>query len=131
MPGGILHNMKSERQGQYILKTDSYVQRKSYQTTQQIGFALALKKSDRNNQVLNLLSAPDYGNTISINGKNTSHLLLLSIFQSRINEKCEPIALGLGNTQSLTLIDNPFDHLLDCDLCEVFSTGHLGHAETF
>ena len=61
----ILYNMKPERQAQYIPKTNSYAPRKSYQTAQQIGLALALKNSDRNNQVLNQLSAPGYGITIS------------------------------------------------------------------
>lgn len=37
-------------------------------------------------------------------GENTSNLLGLSVFQPRINEKCEPIILDLENTQSLTLI---------------------------
>ena len=57
--------MKPERQAQYIPKADSYAPRKSYQTAQQIGLALALKNSDRSNQVLNQLSAPGYGITIS------------------------------------------------------------------
>ena len=48
-------------------------------------------------------------------GKNTSHVLQLSLFQPRINKKCEPIVLELENGQILTLIKNPFDQLLDCE----------------
>lgn len=47
-------------------------------------------------------------------GENTSNLLGLSVFQPCINEKCEPIILDLENTQSLTLINNSFNQLLDC-----------------
>ena len=103
---------------------------------------IALRNSDRNNQVLKLLSAPSHGITIStkqtllwetriakknvipmfrldnidwledtLNDKKTSHELQLSVFQPRINEKCEPIVLDLENTQNFTLIDNPFDQL--------------------
>lgn len=42
-------------------------------------------------------------------GENTSNLLGLSVFQPRINEKCEPIILDLENTESLTLINNSFN----------------------
>ena len=48
-------------------------------------------------------------------GENTSHLLQLSVFQSHINEKCMPMVLDLENIQSLTLIDNLFYQLLDCE----------------
>ena len=58
-------NMKSERQARYITKADSHAPRKSYQIARQIGLVLHLRNSDRNNQVLNLLSAPGYGITIS------------------------------------------------------------------
>ena len=47
-------------------------------------------------------------------GKNTSHVSQLSLFQPCINKKCEPIVLELENGQILTLIKNPFDQLLDC-----------------
>ena len=47
--------------------------------------------------------------------KNTSHVLELSVFQPRINEKCEPVVLELENTLSLTLTSNPFDQVLDCE----------------
>ena len=47
-------------------------------------------------------------------GKDTSHVSQLSLFQPRINKKCEPIVLELENGQILTLIKNPFDQLLDC-----------------
>ena len=47
-------------------------------------------------------------------GKNTSHVSQLSLFQPRINKKFEPIVLELENGQILTLIKNPFDQLLDC-----------------
>ena len=50
----------------------------------------------------------------TLHGKSTSHLLQLSVFQPRINEECETIVLDLENAQSLTLINNPFDQLLDC-----------------
>ena len=49
------------------------------------------------------------------NDKNMSHALQLSVIQPCVNEKCEPIVLNLENTQSLTLIDNPFNQLLDRD----------------
>ena len=42
-------------------------------------------------------------------------ILQLSVFQPRINEKCESIVLDLEITKSLTVIGNPFDQLLDCD----------------
>ena len=48
-------------------------------------------------------------------GKNTFHILQLNVFQLRINEKCEPIVLELENAQILTLINDPFDQLLDCE----------------
>ena len=47
-------------------------------------------------------------------GKNTSHVSQLRLFQPRINKKFEPIVLELENGQILTLIKNPFDQLLDC-----------------
>ena len=48
-------------------------------------------------------------------GKNTSHVSQLRLFQPRINKKFEPIVLELENGQILTLIKNPFDQLLDCE----------------
>ena len=42
-------------------------------------------------------------------------ILQLSVFQPRINEKCESIVLDLEITKSLTVIGNPFDQLLDFD----------------
>ena len=48
-------------------------------------------------------------------GKNTYHVLQLSVFQPRINGKCEPIVLELENAQILTRINNLFDQLLDCE----------------
>ena len=135
----ILYNMKWKSQAQCIPKTDSFARRKSYQTAQQIGLVLAVRNSDRNNEILNSLSVPGYGITTSIkqtllcetrianaaikivvlkefilmpfnlkenaipmlhldsidwikdtpDGKNTSHLLQLNIFQLCINEKCK------------------------------------------
>ena len=61
----IFYNVKSEEQTRYVPKEDTYVPRKRHQTRQQIGLALALRNYDRNNQVLDLLSAPGYGITIS------------------------------------------------------------------
>ena len=46
-------------------------------------------------------------------GKRTSHLLQLSLFQLRINEKCEPILLD--SEKRLTLTKNSFDQLLECE----------------
>ena len=48
-------------------------------------------------------------------GKNTFHVLQLKVFQLRSNEKCEPIVLELENAQILTLINNLFEQLLDCE----------------
>ena len=59
------YNRKSERQAQYIPNTDLYASRKSYQTAQHLGFTLTLRNSHRNNQVLNLSSAPGYGITFN------------------------------------------------------------------
>ena len=48
-------------------------------------------------------------------GENTFHVLQLKVFQLRSNEKCEPIVLELENAQILTLINNLFEQLLDCE----------------
>ena len=48
-------------------------------------------------------------------GKSTSHLLQISVSLPCINEECETIVLDLENAQSLTLINNPFDQLLNCE----------------
>ena len=57
----VLFNIKTDRQTSYIpLNIDSIQTRKSYQPLHHIGIGLALRKCDRNNQIINLLSAPNY-----------------------------------------------------------------------
>jgi len=59
----LLGNIKSDRQAEYKAKHD-YNTRKVHQSRHQIGLAMSLRNSDRNNQIINLLSAPGYGLTI-------------------------------------------------------------------
>ena len=66
MAQSILFNIKTKRQVRYkTTKRKSFVARRRYQARYQIGLALSLRKSDRNNQVLRMLSAPGYGLSIS------------------------------------------------------------------
>ena len=57
----LISNMKSD----YQIKYDSAKQKRRHQSRHQIGLAVALRKSDRNNEIINLLSAPGYGLIIS------------------------------------------------------------------
>ena len=132
--------MKSEGQVKLAGNNKSRVTRRTYQPFHQIAMALAMRKSDRNNQVLKLLSAPGYGITVpplqtllwetrianavikgisepggiyvpfnlennvlpvhrldnidwledSLDGKNTTHMLQLSVFQPRKPSKSNP-----------------------------------------
>ena len=59
----LIGNIKSDRQAEYKAKHD-YNTRKVHQSRHQIGLAMSLRNSDRNNQIINLLSAPGYGLTI-------------------------------------------------------------------
>ena len=62
----ITYNIKTDRQIGYKPETESIVPRHSYTPKHHIGLALAIRESDRNNQVLNLLSAPNYGLSITL-----------------------------------------------------------------
>ena len=57
-----LYSMKSEHiYSSEKLPKERKSRRKNYQTAKQIGLAMVLRNSDRNNQVFNLLSTPGYG----------------------------------------------------------------------
>ena len=60
----ILYNMKSEGQVKLAGNNKSRVTRRTYQPFHQIAMALAIRKPDRNNQVLKFLSSPGYGITV-------------------------------------------------------------------
>ena len=62
----ILYDTKSERQVKYCAnESESYQSRHTYFPAHHIGVGLTLRHYDRNNTVLNLLSAPHYGLSIS------------------------------------------------------------------
>ena len=62
----IMNNIKTDRQVLYKPKNDeSYRPRHSYTPLHTIGMGLALRSYDRINAVLDLLSAPNYGITIT------------------------------------------------------------------
>ena len=136
MSQNLLFNIKSDRQATYKTTKEVIRPRHSYTPNHQICLGLSLRHSDRNDVVLNLLSAPNYGYTISPrlclqwetsiansvikniafnngvyippnmvkevipmfhldnidwledtpDGKNTTHYLILSIFQRRKND---------------------------------------------
>ena len=53
-------NMKTKRQSLYK-SNGVHTTKKKHPSRQQIGLALAMRRSDRNNQILDMLSAPGYG----------------------------------------------------------------------
>ena len=62
----IMHNMKTERQVTYGPENpETYRPRHSYVPVHTIAMGLALRSYDRNNPVINLLSAPNYGLSIT------------------------------------------------------------------
>ena len=61
----VLFNIKTERQTSYLpLNVDNIQTRKRCQPMHHIGIGLELRKCDRNNQIINLLSAPNYNLSI-------------------------------------------------------------------
>ena len=69
----MLFNIKTDRQTSYLpLNVDNIQTRKRYQPMHHIGIGLALRKCDRNNQMINLSSAPNYN--LSIDSR-ACHLL--------------------------------------------------------
>ena len=59
-----MHDMKADRQIAYGPKRKDR-SRNTFTPIQQVGFALSIRHSDRNNEILKLLSAPNYGITIT------------------------------------------------------------------
>lgn len=59
----IMHAMKTDRQAAFKPKRNEYKTRHRYTPEHQIGLALALRHVDRNNTILNLLSAPNFALT--------------------------------------------------------------------
>ena len=60
----ITHDIKTDRQVAYDSKRKDRSMH-AFTTTQQVGLGLAIRHSDQNNEILKLLSAPNYGFTIT------------------------------------------------------------------
>ena len=162
MSQNVLFNIRSDRQTTYNKPKGEIRPRHMYTPIHQICLGLSLRHSDRNNVVLNMLSAPNYGysitprqclkwetsiaNTVIKNmelnngvyippamvkevvpmshldnidwledtpdGKNTTHYLILSIFQ-RSQSNTGNYSLEIDqDTPSLKLLENTFGLLL-------------------
>ena len=126
------YNRKSERQAQYIPNTDLYASRKSYQTAQHLGFTLTLRNSHRNNQVLNLSSAPGYGITF-----NKTDFTVGCIVTCIVNPVIKKLVSNSNIFISFTLKKNviPIFHLENIDWFEDTlygkSTSHLLQISVF
>ena len=160
-----LFNITTDRQATYNLTKGDIHSRHTYTPIHQICLGLSLRHSDRNNVVLGMLSAPNYGYSITPrqclkwktsianavikniqlnndvyippgmakdvipmfhldnidwledtpDGKNTTHYLILSIFQRKQNCSGNYLPELVQHTTSLKLLENSFGVLLPHD----------------